>query len=58
MEFLKGRKTYLIAALMILVGVINALTGDAGGWQMVMDNAMIVLGGLGFAGIRAGITNG
>jgi len=55
MEGLAGKKTYLIAALMCAVGVINMLTGDASGMQMVMDNAMTLLAGLGLGTLRAGV---
>lgn len=41
-QFLKGKKTYAIAILMVALGL---LTNDA---QMILT-------GLGFAGLRAGI---
>ena len=56
MEALAGKKTYIIAGLMILVGIVNALTGDAGAWKGIMDNAMIFLNGFGFAALRAGVS--
>ncbi len=56
MEFLHGKKTHLVAALMVMVGVINMLTGDASGMQMVMDNAMILLSGFGLSALRAGVS--
>lgn len=52
MEMLKGKKTYIIAFLMVLVGAINMATGDASGIDMIKDN-MEVLIGLGFAALRA-----
>jgi len=57
MTFLSGKKTYIIAILMIAVGVVQGLTGDASAWQGVMDNAMIILNGAGFAAVRAGIAS-
>jgi hypothetical protein len=52
---LQGKKTYIVAALMIVVGVLNALSGDASAMQGVMDNAMILLNGFGFAALRMGV---
>ena len=56
MEFLSGKKTYIIAVLMVAVGIVNALTGDVTAWQGVIDNALIILAGTGFATVRSGIT--
>lgn len=55
MEFLSGKKTYIIATLMILMGLVNALTGDASAWQGILDNALVLLNGLGLASLRAGV---
>lgn len=55
MNFLSGQKTYLVAALMVLVGIVNALTGDSGAWQGILDNALIILNGLGMGALRAGV---
>ena len=52
---LAGYKSYIVAGLLALVGIINGLTGDASGWQAVMDNALIILNGLGLATLRAGV---
>ena len=52
MDALKGKKTYIVAFLMCLVGAINMYTGDASGLEMIKDN-MEVLVGLGFAALRA-----
>jgi hypothetical protein len=54
-RFLRGKKTYIVAGLMLLVGVVQAFSGDASGWPMLMDNAQIILTGLGLAGLRAGV---
>jgi|6_EtaG_2_1085325.scaffolds.fasta_scaffold00486_15 hypothetical protein len=58
MDFIKGKKTYLVAALLVLVGLVNALSGEIGAWQGVMDNALILLNGLGLGFLRAGIASG
>ena len=52
---LKGKKSYIVAILMLAVGVVNMLTGDAVGMQMVMDNAMVLLNGAGLMALRAGV---
>jgi hypothetical protein len=52
---LKGKKSYIVAILMLAVGVVNMLTGDASGTQMVMDNAMVLLNGAGLMALRAGV---
>lgn len=56
MTFLAGKKTYIVSGLMILVGLINGLTGDASAWQGIMDNAMVLLNGLGLSALRKGIS--
>ncbi len=53
--FLAGKKTFIVAALMIAVGVTNALSGDAAGWGTVWEQAQIILTGMGLAGLRAGV---
>ena len=55
MSFLSGKKTYIIAALMVAVGIVQGLTGEVAAWQGVIDNALIILNGVGFAAIRAGV---
>jgi len=57
MSWLSGKRTYIVAALMILAGIVNGLTGEAGAWQGVMDNALVILNGLGLGTLRAGIAN-
>jgi len=58
MDFIKGKKTYLVAGLLILVGLVQALSGEVGAWQGIMDNALILLNGLGLATLRAGVAAG
>mgnify|MGYP003149479911 FL=1 len=55
MSFLSGKKTYIVAALMVAVGIVQGLTGEVAAWQGVIDNALIILNGVGFAAIRAGV---
>jgi hypothetical protein len=55
MEFLQNKKTNIVAALMVIVGVVQGLTGDVAAWQGVLDNAILILNGFGLAGLRAGV---
>jgi hypothetical protein len=55
MNFLSGKKTHIVAFLLVLVGLVQGLTGDAGAWQGVLDNALIILNGLGLSALRAGV---
>jgi hypothetical protein len=43
-DFLKGKKTYIVGLLMIILGLIN-------------NDRQMVLDGLGFITVRAGISN-
>ncbi len=53
MDFLSGKKTYIVAGLMVIVGIVEGLTG--GGWGGVMENALVILNGLGLGTLRAGV---
>lgn len=55
LNFLPGKKTYIVAAAMMVVGVVNMLTGDATGWAIIADNFQIIGEGLGFMAVRKGI---
>ena len=57
MTFLQGKKTYIVAVLMLLVGLINALTGDVAAFQGVWENAQILLIALGLGALRSGVAN-
>lgn len=52
---LEGKKTYIVACLLLMVGLVNMLSGDATGWAMIQENAEILLGSAGLASLRAGI---
>lgn len=56
MESLKGKKTYIIAFLMVVIGVVEGLTG--GGWSGVWTNIEVILNGLGLGALRAGVAKG
>ena len=57
-EWLKGKKTYIVAALMVLVAIVNFLAGDMGLVELLQDPyLMVLLNGAGFAALRAGVAN-
>ena len=53
MNLLSGKKTYIVAALMVLIGIIEGVSG--GGWSGVWANLEIILNGLGLGALRAGV---
>lgn len=53
LDWLSGKKTYIVSFLLVLVGIIEGLTG--GGWQGVLDNALVILNGIGLGTLRAGV---
>lgn len=58
MNVLSGYKTYIVSALMVLVGLVNVLTGDVSGWDTISNNGQLLLEGLGIAALRAGVSKG
>lgn len=53
MAFIKGYKSYIIATLMVLVGVVNVLAGDMSLMDLLNDpNVYLILNGLGLAAVR------
>jgi hypothetical protein len=57
MDALKGKKTYIIAFLMVVIGAINMITGDATGMAMITEHGQVLLTGLLGATIRSGVAN-
>lgn len=56
MDWLKGKKTYIIAVLMIVVGVVKVATGDMSLMTMLgSEHIQTILEGFGLATIRAGV---
>lgn len=56
-ETLKGRKTYIIAFIMVLASLVEVLTGDISIVEFVgTENFQLFLEGLGISAIRAGIS--
>ena len=53
---LKGKKTYIIAGLMVLVGLVQLLGGDLTLSEFIASNDLrIILEGLGIGFLRAGV---
>ncbi len=56
MSFLSGKKTYIVAFLMVLVGIVNLAVGDLSLTSFLNSpDLLYVLNGLGIAALRAGI---
>lgn len=56
---LQGRKTYIVSALLVLVAVVDLLTGDMSLVEFLNEpNLIVLLNGLGLAALRAGVSNG
>ena len=57
--FLQGKKTYIVATLLVAVAVVNFLAGDAGLTDVLSDpNLLVLLNGLGLGALRAGFAPG
>jgi hypothetical protein len=55
--FLSGYKTYIIAALMVLIALVNLLTGDINSATFFNDPSfLLLLNGLGLGALRAAIS--
>jgi len=57
MAFLSGYKTYIVAFLMVLIGVVSLVTGELS-WTEFLNSPdlLILLNGLGLGFLRAGVT--
>lgn len=59
MNFLRGKKTYIIAGLMVMVSIIQLIAGDISiGGIFASPHFNTLLSGLGFGALRAGVANG
>ena len=55
-SFLQGKKTHIIAFLMVVIAVVNYITGDLALVDLVGDpNLQLFLNGLGLSALRAGV---
>ena len=55
MNFLKGKKTYIVAVLMVMIGVVSGLSDGSFDWSSITPHLDIVFGGFGLAALRAGV---
>lgn len=56
MDFLKGKKTYIVAGLMVVVAVVNMITGDMTLIQFISsEHVMTLLEAVGLGTLRAGV---
>jgi len=56
-DFLKGKKTYIIAVLLFLVSLENLLTGTQNLFQFLNDpNLILLLSALGLGSLRGAIS--
>lgn len=59
MDWLKGKKTYIIAGLMVVAALLNLITGDMGLAEFVTsDHLNTLLEGVGLGTLRAGVASG
>jgi len=57
MQWLKGKKTYIIAGLMVAVSIIHLLSGDMGFVEFATSEHLnTLLEGIGLGTLRAGVT--
>lgn len=55
--FLSGKKTYIVALLLVLVACLDVVTGDMTVLELLEDdNLLVLLNGLGLAALRAGVS--
>ena len=56
MSWLKGKKTYLVSALMVLVALLDLITGDMGIAEFFTSpHLSTLLSGVGLGTLRAGV---
>jgi len=56
MDWLKGKKTYLVSGLIVASSVIQLLVGDLSLIEFLSsEQLLILLGGLGLGSLRAGV---
>ncbi len=56
MKFLSGKKTYIIATLLVLVALVHLATGDITFATFLSDPyVLVLLNGLGLASLRAAV---
>ena len=57
MNFLRGKKTYLVSGLLVLVSIVNFVSGDMTLAELLSSGDLVVLlNGFGLAAMRKGIS--
>lgn len=55
-NFLSGRKTYLVASLMVLISIVNIVSGDMSFSDLLKsEDIWVLLNGVGLGSLRAGV---
>ncbi len=58
MAFLRGKKTYIIAGLMVMVSIVHLIAGDITFVEIFSSpHFNTLLGGLGMGALRSGVAN-
>ena len=58
MQWLQGKKTYIVAGLMVAVSLIHLLSGDIGFAEFAASEHLnTLLEGVGLGTLRAGVSN-
>ena len=56
MDWLKGKKTYIVAGLMVLASLLHLITGDMGLAEFFTSEQLnVLLEGVGLGSLRAGV---
>ena len=56
MDWLKGKKTYIVAGLMVLASLLHLITGDMGLAEFITSEQLnVLLEGVGLGSLRAGV---
>ena len=57
MNWLKGKKTYIVAGLMVLTSLVHLISGDMGFAELVTsEHFNTLLEGMGLGTLRAGVS--
>jgi len=58
MGWIRGKRTYIVSGLMVMVGIVNMVTGDMTVIQFFTSpDVSTLLSGLGLGTLRAGLAN-
>lgn len=56
-DFFRGKKAYLVGALMLVSALLQSLQGDTWDWQGLWEQRQTILEALGVGALRAGMVN-